>query len=512
MRWAGTLLAGFVGWACCLALAASASAAGQGGGAPNVLVICADDHAAYVSVAYGNRRVRTPNIDRLAAGGVCFDRAYCNSPVCTASRQSLLTGRYPRSIGVTRLQTALPDAEVTMAETLREAGFATAAIGKMHFNSELTHGFDVRTDLREYDAWLARQARQPVDPAIPVQPPWRPFKDPARVWLNSACLPMGLGEAIMDGTYLAEQAAAYLTAAHDRPFLLMVSFYEPHSPFRFPIEYAGRHEPAEFDVPALGPQDDDQIPAVFRDLTPREKQGIMAAYYTSVEFLDRNVGRVLDALDRSGQAGNTVVVYLSDHGYMLGQHGRFEKHTSYEEAVRTPLVIRRPGETRAGQRTEALVELVDLAPTVYELCGVPRTAGLQGRSLVPLLEGKATTHREHVVVEYAPNDEAMIRDEHWKLVYERGTQRRTDGYDTGRPLTAQRFRLYDLRVDPQEMTNVADRLAHAETVRRLTDRLIKHLTATAREKELIPRDADRVTLLDFLVQPRTTWCWKRDQN
>lgn len=467
---------------------------------PSILVICADDHAAYVTGVYGNRLVRTPNIDRLATEGIFFERAYCNSPVCTASRQSFLTGRYPRSIGVTRLETPLPASEVTMAETLRLAGFDTAAIGKMHFNSELKHGFDLRVDLPEYRQWLKAQPAAALSEGLEVQPPWRPFKDPARVWLNSDCRPMGLAEDRMDGTYLAQQAAEYLAAPREKPFFLMVSFYEPHSPFRFPIEFRDRHQPSEFAVPVLGKDGAAQVPAVFRDLTDPEKQGIAAAYYTSVEFLDRKVGQVLDALERSGKARDTIVVYLGDHGYMLGQHGRFEKHSSYEEAVRTPLVIRFPGRVAGGCRTQALVELVDLVPTLYNLCGFGTPAPLQGRSLVPLMTGQTTKHRDHVVVEYAPNDEVMIRDSYWKLVYERGAQRRTDGYDTGEPLVPDVFRLYDLFQDPGEMHNVAGEAANAATLKRLTDLVIEHLTKTAREPKLVPRSTDPLSVLEYCVQ------------
>ena len=469
---------------------------------PNILVICADDHAAYVTGAFGNSTVRTPNIDRLAAGGIRFERAYCNSPVCTASRQSFLTGRYPRSIGVTRLETALPESEVTIAETLRLAGFDTAAIGKMHFNSDLRHGFDLRIDMPEYQKWLQAQGPEELDEDLEVQPPWQPFKDSAREWLNSACRPMGLSDRRMNGTYFAEQAAEYLQAPREKPFFLMVSFYEPHSPFRFPVEYRGKYDPTSFPVPVVGPDDVDQIPEVFRDLTDPEKQGIAAAYYTSVEFMDKNVGMVLDALDRSGQASDTIVVYLGDHGYMLGQHGRFEKHCSYEEAIRTPLVVRFPNRIAAGRRTQALVELVDLVPTLYHLCGYNSAAPLQGRSLMPLLQGKTTKHREHVVVEYAQNDEAMIRDEHWKLVFERGVQRRTDGYDTGRPLGGHKFRLYDMRQDPQEMTNLADKPGYEATRKHLTDLLVEHLVKTARQPELVPQTTDPVAVLDFCVQSR----------
>src|SRR5262249_40167364 len=145
---------------------------------PNVLWICADDHAPYVCGTYGNKIVRTPNLDRLASEGVRFGRAYCNSPVCTASRQSFLCGRYPRSIGVTLLQTPLPEGEQTLATLLRAAGYDTAAIGKMHFNSDLHHGFDLRIDLPQHAHQMKEHPPKPLPPDIDGQPLWRHFRAP----------------------------------------------------------------------------------------------------------------------------------------------------------------------------------------------------------------------------------------------------------------------------------------------------------------------------------------------
>ena len=468
----------------------------------NVLWICADDHAAYVIGAYGNRRVHTPNLDRLAAGGMRFDRAFCSSPVCTAARDSFITGRYPRTIGVTELKTPLPKGETTLAHVLKRAGYDTAAIGKMHFNSKQTYGFDLRIDLGRYEAELAKRGKKPIPADIAVQPPWRPFRDPARIWLNANDLPYGAVDADMDATYFVEETARFLSQPHAKPFFLIVSFYEPHSPFYFPVEDRGRVTPSSFPVPVAGPEDAGQIPAVFRDLTPAEKQGIAAAYYTSVEFLDSKVGQVLAALEKSGQAQNTLVLYTADHGYLLGQHGRFEKHCSYEEAIRPPLMVKCPDVVRPGGATSALVEFVDLFPTVLDLCGVKIPPNVQGRSLVPLLKGRTKTHRAEVFIEYAPNEEAAVRDERWKLVFERGQRRRTDGYDTGLPLPGRTIRLYDLTNDPSEMHNVAGLPENAERVERLLVRLAEHMRSTAREPALVPKTNDPLKLLDFCVQSR----------
>ena len=190
----------------------------------------------------------------------------------------------------------------------------------------------------------------------------------------------------MESTYFADRAAEFFDRPKDRarhPFALVVSFYEPHSPFQFPDEWAGRYRPDEFPVPPVSEADRLDQPKVFADLTPDEMQGIQAAYYTSLSFLDHQVGRVLDALDASGLADDTIVVYLGDNGYMLGQHGRFEKHCFYEPAVRVPLIVRWPGHLPADRRVTDLVELVDVLPTLLDLAGQPMPPDLHGRSLGP---------------------------------------------------------------------------------------------------------------------------------
>ena len=468
---------------------------------PNVLWICGDDLAAYTLGAYGDRLAHTPNIDRLAAEGIRFDRAYCNSPVCTASRQSFLTGRYPRSVGVTQLKTALPEGETTLAEMLAAAGYRTAAIGKMHFNSPLKHGFELRLDMPDYQrAPKARDAR-PIAEDFAVQPPWRPFKDPASVWLNSDCRPVGLSDADMSGTWFARQAAQYLRQADEGPFFLMVSFYEPHSPFLFPIEFRGRRKAGLFTVPPVEPQDEWQVPAIFRDLTVAQKQGITAAYYTSVEFVDKNIGLVLDALTAAGHDRDTLVVLTGDHGYMLGQHGRFEKHCSYEPAVRAPLIVRLPGGERGGRRSDALIEFIDIVPTVLDRCDVATPEAVQGRSLAAILDGDATSHRDHVVVEYSENEEAMIRDERYKLVYITGRRQREDGYATAKPLDHRMIELFDEQTDPDELHNLADDPAHAARIDTLLHQLADHLRRTARRPDLLPETDDLYKFIDGCLAP-----------
>ncbi len=469
---------------------------------PNILWISADDLAAYPLGCYGNRLAKTPNIDAFAKSGMRFDRAYCNSPVCTASRQSFLTGRYPRSLGVTQLRSVLPRGTPTLATMLKAAGYDTAAVGKMHFNSAATHGFDVR-----YDQPQARQAVQsrgatPLPDGMAVQPPWKPFKDHARTWLNSANRPFASTDADMPGTLFAEKAVEYLGEKRDKPFFLMVSFYEPHSPFNYPTDFNVKFDPAKFPVPKVGTEDDWHIPAIFRDLTEAEKQGINAAYFTSMAYVDRTIGRVLAALTKAGLDENTVVILTGDHGYMLGHHGRFEKHCCYEPAIRAPLIVRAPGVTKAGTSTAALTEFIDVAPTILDRAGVPVPKSVQGESLTNVLNGETKTHRERVFVEYSENEEACVLTERWKLIYGTGARKREDGYATGKPLPGRTVQLYDLQTDPDETTNLAEKPEHAERVKAMTAVLAEHLKRTAREPKLLPDTTNVHELLAYCLQPR----------
>lgn len=442
---------------------------------PNVLFLIGDDHAAHAYGAYGNPLVKTPNLDGLAESGVIFTNAFCNSPICTCSRQSLLTGVLPHAIGVRLLQDALSEETVTLADLFKGAGYATAAIGKMHFNSDLHHGFDLRLDGPDFAAFRSRHPAQPIPSEIETLPVWRPFKDPARVWLNGSYLPYAARESDMPSAWFAEQAVEFMEDHVEKPFCLFASFTEPHSPFHFPVEYRGMFDPTRLQVPPVGPEDSPQIPEIFRDLTREEKQRITAAYYTSTAFLDRNVGGVLAALDRLGLREKTLVVYLGDNGYCLGHHGRFEKHCFYEQAVRVPLVVRAPWLDSRGVRAQGLVEFIDIFPTVTELTGVSSPGAVEGRSLVPLLAGRTSVGRNFAFSEYWHYESAMVRTADFKLIYERGKRERDDGYKTGLPLPGRTVKLFDLREDPQEMTNLAARPEQVARVREMEREMLLRL-------------------------------------
>lgn len=444
----------------------------------NVVVIIGDDNAAYTLGCYGNPLAQTPNLDRFAESGVRFEHAYCNSPVCTPSRQSLLTGMLPHTVGVTQLVTPLSDETTTLAETLKPAGFDTAAIGKMHFNSNLQHGFDTVVGLGDHAKYLATHPPRPVPAGVEVLPVWKPFADPARIWLNGSYLPYGAYDADMLGTWLAQEVVDYIGSHKEKPFLLFVGFTEPHSPFHFPLEYRERFDSSRFTPPDPGPQDDWQIPAIFRDLSKEEKQRIIASSYTSTAFMDKNIGTVLDSITQNGMSDRTLVIYLGDNGYNLGHHGRFEKHCFYEQAVRIPLIMRLPGASANGNSVSRQVELIDLFPTVTSVSGVTNPPTVQGRSLVPLLMGEPDLGREYVFSEYIENEEAMVRTSRFKFIYTTGKREREDGYKTGRPLPGRTRILFDTVADPDETTNLAARPEYQETIAKMEAEMLQRFEAT----------------------------------
>lgn len=468
---------------------------------PNVLWICADDYTPDACGAYGNPVARTPSIDRLARQGVRLDRAFAACPLSTPSRQAFWTGRYPRTIGVTLSPTPLPDDEVTLPARLRAAGYEVAAFGKTHFYCSRRHEFDISLDFAEYNQWLDTKGSEPLPRGVEVLGPWQPFGDPPAVWLNSRVLPFPAVDADMFGTYLARNAAEFLRKPRGKPFFCYVSTFETHSPFNFPADWSFRHSADEFAVPP--PSDDDraEMPDEFQKLTDADRRGIVAAYHTCANFMDRNVGIVLDALDASGLADDTLVLFTSDHGYFLGQHGRFEKHSCYDPGIRAAVVARWPARFPAGRICDALVELPDLAPTVLEACGIAVPPEVQARTLLPLLRGETNSHRDRVFVEYADNAEAGVRTDRWKLMYSAGTRRRRDGYahaDGPKPW----LKLFDLHADPGEFVNLAGKPHVAAVEAELLASLADHIARTARQGGTPLGSDDPRDVLHLHLNPR----------
>ncbi len=418
----------------------------------NIVFIISDDHAAGVLGCYGNDIVRTPNLDRLAAQGVRFTNAYVNEPICSASRQSILTGRYPHAAGVTLLSTPFPEEQVTLADHLSKHGYQTGLFGKTHFNNDFHHGFETLIEDDDFSRYIDTIDEPPLHDTVKVMPTWKPFRTPAAEWLNADAATSGHHDEFDKGTFFAKEAIRFIEKNKDKKFLAWVAFREPHSPFNFPVEYQGSYDPENMPLPETSPEDDRWVPEVFKDLTMEERKGIISAYYTSVEYMDKNVGLILDALEENGLNKNTLVVYLGDHGYLLNDHKRFEKHMMWEPAVQTPLIFSNFGK---GRVINELTECVDLVPTMLDIIGVDPMPTVQGKSLLPLLEKETEKHRDFVFSEYIPDNKAMIRTEKWKYIFTTGKKDLALGYQTGNGAPGLTHRLYDQVNDPYEKNNLA---------------------------------------------------------
>jgi arylsulfatase A-like enzyme len=467
----------------------------------NVVVIVGDDHATGVLGSLGNTIIRTPNLDRLSAEGMVFANAFANSPLCSATRQSLLTGKYPHATGVTLLTTSFPEEQVTLADHLSKYDFKSAIIGKNHFNNNLNHGFDVKIERRDYMKHLEAHPPGKVPDSISVRPPWKPFRDHARIWLNADAYPSDKYDKESIGTFYAEKAVEFINTNKENRFFLWLGFHEPHSPFNFPVEYAGKYDPEDMPFPTGSPEDDEFIPLVFKDLTEEERKGIISAYYSSVEYLDKNVGLVLDGLKKAGLAENTLVVYLGDHGYLLNDHKRFEKHMMWEEAVKAPLIIRSGDRQPVKSLREEMVEFVDVAPTITDLLNVDRMEAVHGKSLVPFIDQEELEFRDLVFSEFLADNKAMVRTEKWKYIYTTGKRDLAQGYATGNPPTGIRHRLYDLENDPAETTDVSGDPSNREILESLQHKMIGIFEETHPNADEMPQDLNTEDKLAWFCEP-----------
>jgi choline-sulfatase len=445
----------------------------------SILLIMADDHAAHALGALGNPIVQTPSLDMLAAEGALFASHFCQAPMCTPARQSLLTSRMPHHVGVPFLTSAMPPGTHTLATHARDHGFRTIAIGKTHFNGGDRHGFEHIVDRKDYQQLLAHDGVSLHD-AFPGGRPWRPFEEPARDWLNTTAEATPLTYERSEAHFLASRASEWFRTAGTDPFFMMLSFYEPHSPFVFPCDAIHRYNPTGIAPPRLTTKERHHGPEIFRDLTEADVRGITAAYYASVSHLDRAIGEALTGLHDAGLEDNTIVAYCPDHGYMLGHHARFEKHCMYDEALRVPFIVRSPGQVSAGAVIHDLSRSIDVAPTLCDLaglapmpdaCGVP----LPGTTQPPMESGK---HQPgHVSAEYFHTETAMIRTNGQKLVVSTGEA--LDWYHPSPDVNLPQLELYDLIEDPDEHNPIRLQDTDASALTHLLDPLAGDLGISA---------------------------------
>ena len=426
----------------------------------NVLFIAVDDMNNDLG-CYGHPLVKSPNIDRLALRGVRFDRAYCQFPLCSPSRSSLLTGLRPDTTRVFDLQyhfrQGLPEV-VTLPQMFMQAGYFTARVGKLyHYGNPGQIGTSGLDDPASWQEFYNPAGRDKT--ALELDVIRYPGKKSgglgaAMAFLNDKA---GRDEEHTDGK-VATQAIELLEKHQDAPFFLAVGFYKPHCPWITPGGYFEKYSLDTMKLPEIAPDFTDSVPAPalastkpwpYLGVTTDQARECKLAYYAAISFVDAQVGRVLGALDRLGLRENTVVVFWSDHGYHLGEHGLWFKQSCFEESVRVPLIIAPPTTKNAGQVCARTVELLDLFPTLADLAGLAPPKGLEGASLRPLLEHPAAawTRPAFSQVQRGSFPGHSVRTERWRYTE----------WDFG----AKGAELYDHAADSQEVRNLAADPQHA---------------------------------------------------
>jgi len=390
---------------------------------PNLLFLFTDEQRADTMAAYGNRRIHTPNLDRLAAMSTVFERAYVTQPVCTPSRATILTGLYPHTCGCTANNVPLPGDIPCLPEMLPPGRYATGYHGKWHLGDEIfaQHGFDGWVSVEDmyrqyYSPGRDRSARSDYHRFL-VEKGFQPQRGDVFTRAETA----RLAEEFSKPAFLAREASRFIRENRRRPFVLFVNFLEPHMPFFGPRD--GQYEPEKVDLP---PNFDAEVaedqPLKARLLqryyrrfgssglplkTESDWRRVIANYWGLCSLVDTHVGTILNALEETGQWDNTIIVYTSDHGDMMGSHRLIAKCVMFEEAVRVPLLVRLPGQS-AGRRIAAPVSQIDLVPTLLEALGQAVPAHVQGRSLLPVLEGAAEP-AEDVFIEWNGRDSGLER-------------------------------------------------------------------------------------------------------
>lgn len=441
---------------------------------PNILLICCDEMRGDAMGCAGNSIVQTPHLDRLAAQGASWQRCYATQPTCTPSRASFLSGCYASSMRSRMVGCWTPDDPRFLPHAFHQAGYHTAAIGKIHLvpqhdepawqkersekdghyygfrEVDLVNGHGDNCFGSGFTPWLEERC-----------PDWRARRQARRRLREEvpSCYEWPLTPDCHSGDYLVEKTREFLGRKHDQPFFLNASFADPHYPFTVPEPFASMYRPEDMPPPVPGISHSTHPAEIERLATGDDPvhvigthqkcghysledwQSIKAIYYGMISQLDHQVGQILQALEESGQADDTVVVFLSDHGDYLGDHGMYGKGLSYEGSIRVPLILRGPG-IQPGVRVGGVGTLLDLAPTLLDLAGIPEPEGVQGISCKSLLTGQGQSGRDAVLIENDDDRTPMrmrtLVGGDWKLTV-------FAGQESGQ--------LYHLPTDPQELHN-----------------------------------------------------------
>lgn len=439
----------------------------------NVLFINFEDFTPNAIGCYGNPIPKTPNIDRLAAGGVRFDRAYIQYPCCNPSRTSFWTGLRPPTTRVLSnehvMQDRLPPGTITLPEMMKARGYSTAVVGKFFHTVEYAEkqllAFDRIEMYGKPPGWKGPEPVLTFAAAPGKGPP--KAKPPAKGDPGYAAWKRSQSDRYGDSGRTEEQEGdtryslvgaelLRVLAKEKRPFFLAVGSQRPHTPLLAPKKYLDMYDPAKIPDPPAQPEQCKGVPDVAHKFgkssdifragraTPEQARGAIAAYYACASLVDTGVGRLLDALDETGLAKNTIVIFLGDHGFHLGEHALWSKYTLFESSRRAPLIVRLPGAAANGKPCRRLVEFVDLVPTLCDLVGLARPANLEGTSFAPLLQDPDRPWKKAAYTWFGNQGENVaVRSEKYRYA---------EWHHKGE--TFREF--YDMEKDPWETVNLVD--------------------------------------------------------
>lgn len=436
----------------------------------NVLFISVDDMNNSLG-CFGHPLVKSPHIDKLASSGIVFGNAYCQFPLCSPSRSSLLTGLRPDRTRVFDLKyhfrQDMPE-RITLPQMFRNNGYYVARVGKMfHYGNPGdigTNGLDDKVSWTERFNPAGRD-KTTLELDIINYTPKRGLGS-SMAFLSDK---KGVDEEHTDGK-VADQAIELLKKHGDKPFFIAAGFYKPHCPWITPSKYFDMYKPEQISLPLLIPDIQSSYPEPalastsplpYFGITSDQAKECKLAYFAAISFVDAQIGKLLDALDDLGLAKNTIVVFWSDHGYHLGEHGLWFKQSCFEESAKTPLIIAVPGLSSAGKTCIRPVELVDIYPTLAALTRLTPPADLDGISLVPLLNNPASDweHPAYTQVQRGTFPGHSVRTSLWRYTE----------WDFGR----KGAELYNESTDPQELNNLIANPAYADVVRQMKELLKK---------------------------------------
>lgn len=455
---------------------------------PNVLFLISDDLNNSIG-CYGHPKVETPNIDRLAQRGVRFENAYCQFPLCGPSRNSMLTGLYPNTTGILAnsqiFRQTIPSHH-SLPQSFRLEGYFAGRIGKLyHYNVPKSIGTNGHDDPGSWELEL-----NPAGCDCLEEEPHIFSLKPGQFGGTLSWYASPRSDKYHTDGLLAADAEWVLKRCarqKDRPFFLAVGFYRPHTPYVSPKPYFDRYPEKEMPVVRGIKADQEDMPAAALGSYKREQDKLtddlrrqcVQAYYASTTFMDAQVGLVLDALDRLGLADNTIVVFTSDHGYHLGEHGLWQKRSLFEESARVPLIIAAPTMSVKGGVADTPVGLIDLYPTLAELCNVKAPGNLQGQSLAPILKDPRAKGRGWAITQVSRGAGKGQRYYGYSLRTPRWRYTEWAQGDKG-------CELYDHDADPRELTNLMGDPSHADTVSRLSKQLGRAVRETFNAAGKVP--------------------------